>query len=144
MQACLSSSPPLSLCTEERASSFTQFCDNEPSMTQLNSTAGSFGAKLSTAGIKSNHICRLDRKIRLVKDCVRSILAGLPYSWPGLLIRFPLLENFSPEGKQIITSTSESLSVSTHNATNQSRTTLWLREPSGASPSFHLGTKPDQ
>ncbi len=42
--------------------------DNEPVMLSLQSTLESLGIKHNLAGIKSNHLSFLDRKIRLLKD----------------------------------------------------------------------------
>lgn len=72
----------------EGFSTHSVLCDNEPALTALEPTLGSFGIKLITAGIKSNHIASLDRAIRLLKDRVRSTLAGLPYVLPQPLLKY--------------------------------------------------------
>ena len=63
-------------------------CDNEQVLIALNPSLGALCIKLITAGIKSNHITSLDRKIRLLKDLVRSILASLPFNLPNLLMKY--------------------------------------------------------
>jgi hypothetical protein len=63
-------------------------CDNESALVSLKSVINSLGAKLSTTGVNSHSVAIVDRKIRFIKERIRSIIHGLPFPLPPSLMKY--------------------------------------------------------
>ncbi len=62
--------------------------DNEPSIIALKPIINEMGAKLITTGVQSHAVAIVDRKIRFIKEKVRSILSGLLFPVPHDLLKW--------------------------------------------------------
>jgi hypothetical protein len=63
-------------------------CDNESALISLKPFVNSFGAKLATTGVNSHSVAMVDRKIRFIKERIRSIIHGLPFPLPPSLMKY--------------------------------------------------------
>ena len=73
----------------------TIFSDNESTLTHLKYAINNYGCKLITSGVKTNALATIDRKIRFVKERLRSILSNLPYQLPHYLLKYAIFYTVS-------------------------------------------------